>query len=101
MKVYDKVVQILTDHPVTRNSDKALMWRYWLIEGFITYKGKDMRDSSIDWWEFAQVTSPESIRRSRQKAQQLHPELRATNPIQQKRRKRAAEKGTFIFREQA
>ncbi len=75
------------------------MWRYWINEGHVVIAVYQVKESSINWWNFAQVTSPESITRARRKAQELHPELRATRPIEQNRRKKESSKGTFIFRD--
>lgn len=98
-KTYDVVKEILEQHPVTRNSDKALMWRFWLRKGHVQLSGGDVKQSYMNWFNFAQCASPESITRARRKVQELHPELQATKPIEQHRRKKAETGGNFVFHE--
>jgi len=93
-KTYDRVKTILEKHIETRNSDKMLIWAYWVTEG--------LAGDYITAHDFLKVTSPESIRRARQKIQELHSELGPTSELVKKRRGiKSATKGTFIFREQS
>lgn len=69
MKLYDRVKQILEIYPLTRDSDKHLIWEVWSRKGFIV-------NGAISKWDFLVATSPESITRARRKVQEDHPELR-------------------------
>ena len=93
MKNYDKVKTILENYPDTRNSDKKLIWEFWVQE-MVVFSG------FLSFENFIKATSPESIRRARQKIQQLYPELGPTSELVRKRRGiKSATKGTFIYRE--
>ncbi len=93
MKTYDRIKIILENRPETRNSDKRLIWYFWMEEGLAT-------SFQMFYADFAKATSPESIRRARQKIQQLHPELGPTSELIKKRRGvKSATKGTFVYRE--
>lgn len=94
MKLYDLIFGVLETEPDTRNSDKQLIWRIWELE----LKTSPME--ALDKNDFMKVSSTESIRRCRQKIQEMHPDLQATAPIVSARRKKASEKGTHVFREQ-
>lgn len=105
MKTYDRVLQILNNDEKARNSDKHLIWKFWVEEGFAFNGGYNSRednyqDGYINQSGFMSATSPESIRRCRQKIQETHPELRPTSEVAISRRKKQASKGTFIYREQ-
>jgi hypothetical protein len=98
MKTYDRLKTILENYPDTRNSDKRLIWKFWEEEGLIDYG--DAYGDFIKECDFLKATSPESIRRARQKIQQLYPELGPTSELVRKRRGiKSATKGTFIYRE--
>lgn len=69
MKATQKIVQqLLTDHPEMRDNDYLLMVTIWKTKS--------------NWFNFfkmfvnGELDCPETIRRSRQRVQQLHPELR-------------------------
>jgi len=74
--IKDVVVSILTKFPETRDNDRLLMFRVWAEED------PDLRNQGQLLRRFANAfirgdfSDPESIRRSRQKAQEQHPELR-------------------------
>ena len=93
MKLYDQVKEILTETPETRDNDKLLMWTVWRWNGQV---GSEIMRIG----QFMAATSPESIRRCRQKIQELHPELAGTERTKSVRLKIAEEKGTHIFREE-
>lgn len=95
-KLYDTVKRIMEQHPVARNSDKALMWFVWQLKGHVILS-EQKGQSYISWINFANCESPESITRARRKVQELHPELGATKPIAQARRKKAETGGNFVF----
>jgi len=62
MRVKDKVARILAQKPETRDNDKLLMLYVWQIEGL------NLSESQLKKWK--EVSSPESIRRMRQKLQE-------------------------------
>lgn len=93
MKLYDKVKEILESNPETRDSDNKLIWEVWR---YLDLTNGDM----IDKWDFMKAPASESITRARRKIQELHPHLRATKVVQEARKEKQEEKGTFIFREQ-
>ncbi|MCX6705352.1 MAG: hypothetical protein NT162_03400 [Candidatus Woesebacteria bacterium] len=84
MKVYDRVLQILNRDEKARNSDKYLIWEFWVEEGKAS-KGEEnfdrnsYNDGYITQLDFRSATSPETIRRIRQKIQETHPELAPTS----------------------
>lgn len=91
MKLYDRVKRLLEQEPKNRDSDKRLIWRVWQLEGRAI-------DRTITWDSFKLATSTESIRRCRQKIQELHPYLRCTEETEKRRKEIEKERGTFIFR---
>jgi hypothetical protein len=96
-KLYDLIKQLLTDYPQMRDSDKVLIWEVWGRLGFVTrdlYWGSVL--TSEKFWD---ATSPESIRRCRQKIQEKHPELRSSKKVQEAKDRKEATKSTFIYRE--
>ena len=92
MKIYDLIKITLEDYPETRNSDKKLIWRVWCKLGYI--------DTGYALYEedFMRSPSTETIRRCRQKIQELNPELQATRRVRAERKHIENQKGTFIFR---
>lgn len=96
MKLYDLVKQLLEGNVIYRNSDKKLIWKVWMIKGFVN-EGSDL----LAFEDFMDATSPESIRRCRQKIQEKFPELKGSPEIVEAREEKAQEKGTFIYREEA
>lgn len=94
MKVYDKVKKILIEHPACRNSDKKLIFNYWVMEGILINQGELYYTNP---YAFINGTSAESITRARSKVQELHPELQATDTVKTARKDKEKKKGTFIF----
>ncbi|MFA5763105.1 MAG: hypothetical protein WC931_05985 [Bacilli bacterium] len=102
MKTYDLVKKVLQNNEQARNSDKECIWQVYKKIGVI----KD-----VDWFGSREaiikenflsgkLPSFETIRRSRQKIQELHPELQATSSSVRARRKQLQDqKGTHIFRD--
>lgn len=76
MRVKDKVERVLSQKPETRDNDKLLMLYVWQIEGL------NLSDSQLKKWK--EVSSPESIRRMRQKMQE-EGKYRASEEVEQKR----------------
>jgi hypothetical protein len=96
MKTYDLVISILRTHPDTRSSDKRLIWKVWIEQGIIQENNLFEYISREDFWK---AKSTETIRRCRQKIQQLHPELKPDHKTVQLRLDISNQKGTFIFRD--
>lgn len=76
MRVKDKVERVLSVNTNARNDDKVLMLQVWEIEGF--YLTENQKKA------FMQSSSPESIRRMRQKMQE-EGKYRASEAVEQKR----------------
>lgn len=92
-KVYDKVKILLENNPSLRDSDKKLMWTFWMNEHKASL-------GYMDYDDFMTATLPENIRRARQMVGNDFPQLQAINETVRKlRRLKALEKGTFIYRE--
>ena len=101
VKVYDKVLSVLQDHPETRESDDLLFWQVLFDLAFVVRKG-DMFGN--EYWlsksEMLKAPYYESIRRSRQKAAKLHPELEPRNEeVRKRRRLKQSFGGNFVFHE--
>ena len=78
--IKDLVLGILKDNPKTRDSDRILYNEVCEAMGYDTHR--------MTGWELLHdkaMPSFESVRRSRQKAQAEHPELRASEPVERKR----------------
>ena len=74
------ILGILKDNPKTRDSDRILYNEVCEAMGYDTHL--------MTGWELLHdkaMPSFESVRRSRQKAQAEHPELRASEPVERKR----------------
>lgn len=99
-KIYDLVYHLLVKYPQLRDSDKLLIWNVWGRNGYIDKFNTEMGETYIMRSNFLEATSPESIRRCRQKIQETHPELRSSKAIQAEKDKLAAQKGTHIYREE-
>ena len=93
-RLYLVIKQLLTDKPELRDSDKKLLWAVWEKEGHVFMGRLNYGD-----WISPSLTSAETIRRTRQKLQETIPELRASIPVQNMRKRRQKSKGTFIYRE--
>jgi hypothetical protein len=101
-KLYDRIKDNLEHNELYRNSDKHLMWRIWYEEGLVkkvknAVTGEDKFVMIFD--DFVKATSPESIRRCRQKIQEKISELGPTTEVNNFRRKKQKEKGSFVYRE--
>lgn len=92
IKIYDLVLELLEDHSDTRNSDKKLIWRAWEKLGYVE------QGYSLQYEDFMRAPSCESLRRCRQKIQELNPELQATRRVRAERKHIENQKGTFVFR---
>jgi hypothetical protein len=102
MKIYDLVKKILEDNEQARNSDKLLIWEVYKSIGIVKEVEWFGNREAIIKENFlsGKLPSFETIRRSRQKIQELHPELQATSSSVRARRKQLEnQKGTHIFRD--
>lgn len=81
----------MEDYPYTRDSDKQLIWEVWVKLSLIS-------NDCINYLSFVKAPSTETIRRCRQKIQELHPELRGSKRVREMRKDIADQKGTHIFR---
>jgi hypothetical protein len=100
-RIYDLVKKLLTEYPATRDNDKKLQWLTFGRLGFITGSyivGRELK-SYITFEDFFKAPSTETIRRCRQKVQELNPELRGSKFVQEKRAEKAEQKGMFVFHE--
>jgi hypothetical protein len=101
-KIYDLIKELLTDYPELRDSDKKLRWNIWSRSGFI--RGTRVLAGSpfsfITEEDYMKAPNDETIRRCRQKIQELHPELRSSKFVQDKKELIERQRGTHIFREQ-
>lgn len=95
-KTYDIVKKILTNHPDTRNSDKKLIWAVWTVLGLV-------QDTSfgelIDIDRFMHAPAEESVTRARRLIQARHPELRASQKVQEYRAAKEKTKSMFVYHE--
>ena len=98
-KLYDLIKNLLTDYPELRDSDKKLIWEVWSKLDFINDDDGSYDGELITYQNFVDAPSTETIRRCRQKIQELNPELRGSQKIRKAREEKAKEKGTFIYRE--
>tara|TARA_B110000902_G_C13878524_1_gene425736 strand:+ start:159 stop:458 length:300 start_codon:yes stop_codon:yes gene_type:complete len=71
IKVKDKVEYLLKNFPIFRDDDNKLIAKIWYSET----KSKNLRDFMIEFGD-KKISSPEAIRRARQKLQEHEPSLR-------------------------
>lgn len=93
MTLFDLVKELLTIKPVLRDSDKKLIWSVWIKEGKV-------KNGKIDVNDYLSASPEESITRARRKVQEMYPELQASPIIQEARKEKEEDRGTFIYREQ-
>ena len=76
IKINDTVRDVLTAEAETRDNDNLLALKVWAKQQ------PKLRDKDLSFWDFAKdfkngsFASTESIRRVRQKLQEIHPHLR-------------------------
>lgn len=92
--LYEKIKQLLIDSACYRNSDRRLIWRIWEEQGLTGGGGV-----YINFGQFMLATSPETIRRTRQKVQQDFPELQSDKSVLKVKKSIEAQKGTHVYRE--
>lgn len=93
MTVHDIVYKLLQKHPHLRDNDHMLAWEVWEEQGIA---GESMSKQSFVYM----AENFESIRRSRQKIQEIHPELRSSDGVLKLKKQKQDTKGTFIYREE-
>mgnify|MGYP001615472416 CR=1 FL=1 len=106
-KIYDLIKELLTDYPELRDSDRKLIWTVWSKIGLLNdtklwENGKlhVYAGTSINYQAFVNSPSTETIRRCRQKIQELHPELQSSKWIRKQRQAIEDQRGTHIYREE-
>jgi len=85
-RLKDLVFSILKDKPMTRNSDRLLYNEVCIELGYDTHLM-----SAWDMLHNKEMPSTESVGRARRKAQEEHPELRATQQVAGRRMERYSE----------
>lgn len=75
ISVKDVVYSLLLNWPEMRDNDRQLMLNVWAKQDDGLTNGKLFKDFASDF-KTGRFADPESIRRTRQKLQELHPELR-------------------------
>jgi hypothetical protein len=88
-KIKDKVEYLLNTSPILRDDDNKLISKIWYSES----NASSFRDFLIEFGD-GKRTSPEAIRRARQKLQEHNPHLRGA--LYAKRHKNAAEVRSHI-----
>lgn len=79
LKIKDVVKRVLEDHPETRDNDRLLILKVWK-EQHPSLIDTSFRDFSVMYLD-KKFMDTESIRRSRQKTQEQHPNLRGRNYV--------------------
>lgn len=82
MKLYDKVKNLLQEHPELRDSDKKLLIEVWKGQGIIN--NGYMNEALF----LRSAISAESITRARRKIQEGHMHLRSCEEVEQERKVR-------------
>lgn len=92
MRTYDIVLKLLREHEELRSSDRKLLWAIWEWQG--------IADTHISKEKFLSASVvAEGITRARRKAQELHPELQATQEVKKARKIKQEQKSELIFDE--
>jgi hypothetical protein len=91
MKLYDLILKLMKNDAKYRDSDKELQWQVWKLEGNVS-------GNVMTYENFIHSISPETIRRTRQKIQETHPELRSSYLIQGYKDNIQDQKSTHIYR---
>lgn len=99
-KLYDHIKKLLEESREYRNSDRKLIWKIWCDEGLVWSSVNPDIDSTIPYCGFMKATSPETIRRTRQKVQQDHPELQSDKSVLKEKKRIQDQRGTHVYREE-
>jgi hypothetical protein len=92
IKLYDRIKHLLEIAPIYRNSDDELQWQIWSDTGTVV-------NGVITKSNFLKALNPETIRRTRQKVQEEHPELKADPGVLALREEKEKTGGNFAFQE--
>ena len=90
MNLYLKIKDLLIEDKKYRNSDRELFWRIWEDEGNVS-------NNYLTKSQFFACTSPETIRRTRQKVVENHKELEADPSVLERRSSVEKTGGNFVF----
>jgi len=93
MKLYNIVKDTLILHPITRSSDKRLIW-------YVMMLANNVRTDNMTFVQFMNCPSFESITRARRKVQENHPDLQAGAGVKKAREDKESTKGTFVYKEE-
>lgn len=93
-KLYDITLETLTEDPITRGSDKHLVWGILERLGYVV-DGKITRSALME----KECPTFESITRCRRKIQENNPELAAPQTVQHFRKEKEKKKGNFVYHE--
>lgn len=91
MKLYDLVKDILERYPISRDSDKRLIWEVLGRRGFLD-------NGVLTWEKFRDAPTFESITRARRKVQEIHPSLQASEKVREVRKQMSEGNPIDIFR---
>lgn len=91
MKLYDHIHNLLSEHAELRDSDKKLAWVIWQKQGVVV-------DGRMSQEGFMRAEHFETIRRTRQKVQEDHEELKSNPLVQAFKDEKQETKGMFVYR---
>ena len=92
MRLYDVIYKLLTEHTELRDSDKKLQWRIMELTGAI-------RNGALTYESWMNAENTETIRRTRQKVQEDHEELKSSPQVQAYKDAKEGAQGKFVYRE--
>lgn len=79
MRIYDRVKEIMSKFPETRDNDELLAWEFHKREGKVAVKvdfGTQSVLETMSKEQFLSAVSNYDIVRNRQEIERIHPELR-------------------------
>jgi len=92
MTIKEQVKDLLEKNVSLRDSDKKLIWAYWIVyDGIVEPDKKTLRLE-----RYMDGTPSESITRARRQVQEDNPSLRGSEWVQEQRALKEATKGRFI-----
>lgn len=92
MKLYEVIYKLLKEHTELRDSDKKLQWRIMELTGAI-------RNGVLTYESWMNAENTETIRRTRQKVQEDHEELKSSPQVQAYKDAKESTQGKFVYRE--
>lgn len=87
-----KIKVLLEENPKLRDSDKKLIWAYWIVYD----KAMPTDKTTLTLEEYMKTTPGESITRARRLVQEQIPELRGSGWVQEQRAVKEFTKGGFV-----